>query len=228
MASMHNNDPHLYINACQNGSIREDGGGHVVTHDQLQESSYVVLFGFGTHKMRVITSAHYMTIRNNDPFRFYRCFVVPCCANWFASELSSYGGLCKGIYTKALVYFSIRFFWRVREWELLSVEVDTTPTVIREDLIRYCIFYYLLEEDDRMISWTNANERDCGCIPEAFVYNLTLQYIQRQVEGDFCVSEPVGESDAFIDFVILPRLEAVYNWVRRDFGSNTEEALGNL
>jgi hypothetical protein len=32
MASMHNNDPHLYINACQNGSIREDGGGHVVTY----------------------------------------------------------------------------------------------------------------------------------------------------------------------------------------------------
>ena len=74
---MHNNDPHLYINACQNGSIREDGGGHVVTHDQLQESSYMVLFGYGTHKMRVITSAQYMTIRRSlihisDPTRLRR------------------------------------------------------------------------------------------------------------------------------------------------------------
>ena len=111
---MHNKDPHLYINACQNGLIGADGGGHVVMDDQLRESSYVVLFGYGTQKMRVITSAHYMTIRNNDPFRFYNCFVVPACANWFASELSNCGGQYKGIYTKALVYFSICFFWRVR------------------------------------------------------------------------------------------------------------------
>jgi hypothetical protein len=129
MESMHNSDPHPYINACQNGLIMADGGGHVVTHDQLRESSYVVLFGYGTQKMRVLTSAHYMTIRNNDPFRFYNCFVVPASANWFASELSSYGGQYQGMYTKALVYFS--FLWRVREWELvLQVEVETTPTVI--------------------------------------------------------------------------------------------------
>jgi hypothetical protein len=203
MLIMSSKDPYDYVQSCLDGSETT----HLVTASLLSRCSFVLLFAQGAFKLELIPCEAFSYIRAHDPFCLYSCFPIPKWADWYCIELTLYGGTLRDTFIMALAYFSAHAYLHGR---LLATYDGPIPHMddMKPDLLRYALFYYLLDHSNPSDLLTHSVEaiesRDRA------IYSLTLRFLTRLDEEDF----PSLDEGPFVDWVLPNRLTAVLNWTR--------------
>ena len=150
------------------------GDASVYQPFQFEQVNYVAVLAYGRRCCKVIRREQYMSLWSNDVMGMYtQSIPIPPVVNWLCLELQEPFGEYTDIVALAIAYFALLDNHRNEHDRVIE------PSMVRDDLLRYCLFYYLLCVDKNMDRWANIQVREHCDTRDRFVYSKTLEYVQR-------------------------------------------------
>ena len=166
-------DPYAVIEAVMNDTVAF-GERHVYQPSQFLKANYVAVLAYGRRSCKVIRREQYMSLFGNDVMGVYtQSIPIPSTVDWLCLELQGPFGEDADIVSLAIAYFALLDNHRSEHERVIE------PSMVREDLLRYCLFYYLLGVDKNMDRWALIRVREHCDTRERFVYSKTLDRPRR-------------------------------------------------
>jgi hypothetical protein len=190
-------DPFSTIESVMNDTV-SFGEQRVYQPSQFEQVNYVAVLAYGRHNCKVIRKEQYMLIRANDVMGMYtQSIPIPTVMDWLCCELQEPFGEFADIVSLAVAYFALLYNHRNGD----DFKIDLS--IVRADVLRYCLFYYLLRVDINMDRWASIQVREHCDTRDRFVYMKTLDYVQQLSEytgtidrhlKDISPTDPILES----------------------------------
>jgi hypothetical protein len=166
-------DPYAVIEAVMNDTLAF-GERCVYQPSQFLKVNYVAVLAYGRRSCKVIRREQYMSLFGNDVMGMYtQSIPIPSTVDWLCLELQGPFGEDADIVSLAIAYFALLDNHRSEHERVIE------PSMVREDLLRYCLFYYLLGVDKNMDRWALIRVREHCDTRERFVYSKTLDYVHQ-------------------------------------------------
>ena len=166
-------DPYAVIEAVMNDTLAF-GERRVYQPSQFLKVNYVAVLAYGRRSCKVIRREQYMSLFGNDVMGMYtQSIPIPSTVDWLCLELQGPFGEDADIVSLAIAYFALLDNHRSEHERVIE------PSMVREDLLRYCLFYYLLGVDKNMDRWALIRVREHCDTRERFVYSKTLDYVHQ-------------------------------------------------
>ena len=166
-------DPYAVIEAVMNDTVAF-GERRVYQRSQFLKVNYVAVLAYGRRSCKVIRREQYMCLFGNDVMGMYtQSIPIPSTVDWLCLELQGPFGEDADIVSLAIAYFALLDNHRSEHERVIE------PSMVREDVLRYCLFYYLLGVDKNMDRWALIRVREHCDTRERFVYSKTLDYVHQ-------------------------------------------------
>ena len=166
-------DPYAVIEAVMNDTVAF-GERRVYQPSQFLKVNYVAVLAYGRRSCKIIRREQYMSLFGNDVMGMYtQSIPIPSTVDWLCLELQGPFGEDADIVSLAIAYFALLDNHRSEHERVIE------PSMVREDLLRYCLFYYLLCVDKNMDRWALIRVREHCDSRERFVYSKTLDYVHQ-------------------------------------------------
>jgi hypothetical protein len=205
-------DPYAVIEAVMNDNV-SFGEQRLYQPSQFLKVDYVAVLAYGRRSCKVIEKDQYMSLRDNDVMGMYtQSIPIPLVVNWLCLELQDSFGECSDIVSLAIAYFALLDNHRSEHKRVIG------PSVVRDDLLRYALFYYLLGVDKNMDRWSLIQVREHCDTRERFVYSKTLDYVQQLSRYQGVIDRHLDEispTDPFLES-FYPMVKIVTSFVSAD------------
>ena len=205
-------DPYAVIEAIMNDNL-SFGEKRVYHPSQFENVNYVLVLAFGRRRCKVIGREQYMSLRGNDVLGMYsQSIPIPQVVNWLCIELQEPFGEYADIASLAIAYFALLDNNRCVHERVIE------PSIVREDLLRYSLFYYLLGVDKNMDRWSLIQVREHCDTQERFVYSKTLDYVHQLSRYQGVIDRHLDEispTDPFLES-FYPMVKIVSSFVAAD------------
>ena len=186
----------------------------VFNPSQLKKVNFVAVLSYGRPSCTVIPSAKFATLMLHDIHSMYsQSILIPPVADWLCRELQEPFGFYQDVASLAVAYFALIDNHRSSHQRVIH------PMMVRQDIMRYSLFYYLLRADTHMDRWSTLRMHENVDNPARFAYSKTLEYIKQLDEYDGMIDmyqEEIAPTDSFLES-FLPMIAIVTSWVSKDF-----------
>ena len=205
-------DPYAVIEAVMNDNL-SFGEKRVYQEYQFRKVNYVAVLAYGRRGCKVIGREQYMSLWGNDVMGMYtQSIPIPPALNWLCVELQESFGEYADIVSLAIAYFALLDNHRSLHERVID------PSMVREDLLRYSLFYYLLRVDKNMDRWSLIQVREHCDTRERFVYSKTLDYVQQLSRYQGVIErhlDDMSPTDPFLES-FYPMIKIVTSFVVAD------------
>ena len=205
-------DPYAVIEAVMTDNV-SFGEKRVYQPSQFLQVNYVAVLAYGRHSCKVIGRDQYMGLFGNDVMGMYtQSIPIPSVVDWLCLELQEAFGEYSDIVSLAIAYFALLD----NHWSEPDRVIQ--PSMVREDLLRYCLFYYLLGVDKNMDRWSLIQVREHCDTRERFVYSKPLDYVEQLSRYQGVIErhlEEISPTDPFLES-LYPMIKIVTSFVAAD------------
>jgi hypothetical protein len=209
---MVNSDPYSIIEQVMHGTLDASLKRHVA-RSCLDKVQFVVVLAYGCRRCQIMPRSQFVSLQTNDVLGMYsQSIPVPSVADWLCRELQEPFGEYVDVVTLAIAYFSLLDNRRSVNNKVIS------PSLVRSDLLRYSLFYYLLRVDINMDRWATIHVRETGSTREVFVYDQVLKYVVKlsKYEGGVDLhGDDIAPTDLFLES-FYPMITVVSSFVLSD------------
>jgi hypothetical protein len=183
------------------------------------EVNFVAVLAYGSRKCKVIPRSQFLLLHGNDVLGMYsQSILIPPVADWLCYELQEPFGEYKDVVALSLAYFALLDNHRK------PYERVVEPSMVRSDLLRYSLFYYLLRVDTNMDRWATIRVREHCDERVIFVYDRTIHYYKHLIHYDGPIDMHVGEiapTDSFLES-FYPMISIVTSLILSDFKTSLD------
>jgi HAMP domain-containing protein len=179
----------------------------------LAKVNYVAVLAYGSSACVVIPRAKFVILHHNDVLGMYsQSIPIPPVVDWLCDELQEPFGEDVDIVSLAVAYFSVLDNNRTDANKVID------PSMVRSDLLRYSLFYYLLRVDIHMNRWVSSLVCQRGVERVPFVYEKTLHYLVElsKYNGEIDLHhDEIDPTDCFLES-FYPMIKIVSSYVSAD------------
>jgi hypothetical protein len=211
-------DPYATIEHVMNDTVDSSQKRYLDT-STLMKVNFVAVLTYGRHRCKVIPRAEFVILQSHDVYSMYsQSIPIPLACDWLCHELLEPIGPYQDIATLALAYFAILNNHKSTHERVID------PSMVRQDVLRYSLFYYLLHVDSHMNHWATIHVRECNDNRVRFVYSKSLDYLKQLSEYQGHIDmhlDEISPTDPFLES-FLPMISIVASLVTADFKTSLD------